>query len=280
MTEDSLDRLPGKYRQVGQDQMARAGCPYPRLVWLWVYYRDGSREWSTTGSGVLIDDDVILTCAHIFAFGGGTLNQVVYVSAHPGYNQPLQSDREPDGGQYVDTVFVCGEAFPNERRQDKVDSAWDLAVACLSRTVPAGGTPAFVVSPEPYLEHDPAFKGPDSQLMTAGYGGPDGVMVEARMPIVDGFAELHWIGVDLKAAPGQSGAPVFYPGNGPARQLEYRLVGVVSAEDRERPDRTLAAMVTDETAKWIESAQETWRKVKELDRPGLQRRLLVRLHYP
>jgi hypothetical protein len=167
------------------------------------------------------------------------------------------------------------------RRQDDVNSAWDLAVVCLGSTLPARGTPAFVVSAESHLDQDPAFQGPRSQLMTAGYGGPGGVIVEATMPIVEAFEGLHWMGVDLTPSLGQSGAPMFHLGKSPSGGPEYRLLGVVSAEDRKARNRTIGALITDRTAAWIESAQETHRKVKRLRRPGDQEDpLLVRLHYP
>jgi hypothetical protein len=280
MAERSEDRLPDGYRLLRERDIVGGDGPYPQLVWLWVYYKGG---WSTTGSGVLIADDVILTCAHIFAFEGATYDQVIAVSAFPGHNQRLQSRQEPPGRHYVETVYICGRAFPNERNQRDVDSAWDLAVVCLSNPVPPRQAPPFVVSVEDELDRDPAFQGSRSQLMTAGYGGPGGVIVQAYMPIAEAHDSRHWMGVELTPSPGQSGAPMFHAGFGPApdHQPEFRLVGVVSAEDRTNRGRTIGAMITDRTATWINSALETHRKVKQLHKPGEQAsELLVRLHYP
>jgi hypothetical protein len=278
MTDRSEDRLPKGYQLLRERDIVGDDGPYPQLVWLWVYYRGG---WSTTGSGVLIADDVILTCAHIFAFDGATYDQVIAVSAFPGYNQRLQSDQEPPGRLYVETVYICGRAFPDERNQRNVDSSWDLAVVCLSNPVPPRKAPPFVVSVEDALDLDPAYKGSDSQLMTAGYGGPGGMIVQARMPIAEAYESRHWMGVELTPSPGQSGAPMFHTGFGPNYQPEFRLVGVVSAEDRTKRGRTIGAMITNRTATWINSALETHQKVKRLHQPGEQAsKLLVRLHYP
>jgi hypothetical protein len=276
MAERSGDRLPDGYFRVDPSHMTVSVNPYPQLVWLWVWYEG---DWSVTGSGVLIADDVVLTCAHIFAFGGAAYQQVMRVRAFPGFNRQLDSGREPDGGRYVETVYICGSAFPDERRQQEVDTAWDLAVVCLGARVPVRTTPPFVMSAEPFLGYDPAFKGKLSDLMTAGYGGPAGVIIEARMPVVEAFEELHWLGTDLAPCPGQSGAPIFYLNRSLSGAPEYRLVGVVSADDRNAPDRTIAAMITDTTEAWIRSAQETDRKFKTLAGQHMSR-LLVRLHYP
>lgn len=283
MAERSQDRLPDGYRLLRESDLARGDGPYPQLVWLWVYYEGG---WSTTGSGVLIADDVILTCAHIFAFEGATYDRVIAVSAFPGYNQPLRSSQEPPGRLYVETVYICGKAFPDERNQRDVDSSWDLAVVCLSNRVPPRKAPPFVVSVEDELASDPAFKDSrdsPSQLMTAGYGGPGGLIVQASMPIAEAYDSRHWMGVELTPSPGQSGAPMFHAGVGPGpdHRPEFRLVGVVSAEDRTKRGVTIGAMITNRTATWINSALETHRKVKQFHKPGEQAsKLLVRLHYP
>jgi hypothetical protein len=283
MTDRSEDRLPDGYRLLRERDLVGGDGPYPQLVWLWVHYQGG---WSTTGSGVLIADDVILTCAHIFAFGGATYDRVIAVSAFPGYNQRLRSDQEPPGRHYVETVYICGRAFPDVRNQENVDSAWDLAVVCLSNPVPPRQAPPFVVSVEDHLAIDPAFqdlKDHRSELMTAGYGGPGGLIVQAYMPIAEAYESLHWMGVELTPSPGQSGAPMFHTGFGPDpdNQPEFRLVGVVSAEDRTKPGRTIGAMMTERTATWINSALETHEKVKKFHKPGEQAsELLVRLHHP
>ena len=118
--------------------------------------------------------------------------------------------------------------------------------------------------------------------MTAGYGGPAGVIIEGRMPVVEAFDDpYHWLGTGLPPCPGQSGAPIFYLDRGPApaRAPEYRLVGVVSADDRTAPDRTIGAMITYTTETWIRSVMEIHRQAKELSGQRLVP-LRVRLHYP
>jgi hypothetical protein len=267
MAESSGDRLPDGYRPVRERELAGDDGPWPQLVWLWVYYQG---NWSVTGSGVLIADDVILTCAHIFAFNGAPYTGVIAVSAFPGYNQPHHSDKEPPGGLRAETVYICGKAFAPGRTHQGADPAWDLAVVCLTNPVPPRKAPPFVVVVEDEIGRYPEFQGPGSKLMTAGYGGPPGKIVFAYMPIAEAYGELHWMGVTLPPSPGQSGAPMFHTSFAPGdnNQLEFRLVGVVSAEDRTDQSLTIGALITEETEAWINIALETHRKVMRSREPG------------
>jgi hypothetical protein len=143
------------------------------------------------------------------------------------------------------------------------------------------GGPATPQWPGATLEVKRAPRSPSS--MTAGYGGPGGLIVQAYMPIAEAYESRHWMGVKPTPSPGQSGAPMFHTGFGPDpdNQPEFRLVGVVSAEDRKKPGRTIGAMITNRTATWINSALETHEKVKKFHKPGEQpSELLVRLHHP
>ncbi len=254
--------MPAGYRQIQPDDLTASLRPYQRLAWLWVYFDDRKgRRWTTTGTGVFIDDDVILTCAHVFALNA-TIDQVVYVSALPACNSLMTSPDEPPGGLYADTVFACEGAFPPHRRLDEFDPAWDLALVCLSGPAALRSAPPFTPYPYRELASDPQFKGPGSQLRTIGYGGPDGVMIETNLPLLGAVADRHWLQVDRKMTPGQSGAPIFYEDEDQFGRTEFRLVGVVSCDDRKAPQQSIGAMITDTTEAWVNRALIAWRDRK------------------
>jgi Trypsin-like peptidase domain len=254
--------------------------PYHRLAWIWVYNADlrlPDQKWLTTGTGTFIAEDVVVTCAHIFAKGGAPAN-VEHVVVAPGHNMQHDSrdGNRPVGGLNARKVVICAKALPLGRRQDEFEMPWDFALVFLARPPesPLQGRP-FVLHQE-FTLHDghvgydrTRFEGDTSELRIAGYGGaPEGVLTWARARVQspdDAAVERHWLRVRGQMRPGHSGGPIFY-----SESNEHRLVAVCSADDRNDPRYTFGAMITDETLSWFERAlvygrQEGKRMIETFD---------------
>jgi Trypsin-like peptidase domain len=264
-------QIPLNYRHVQPGDMTAAWNPYQRQAWLWVHFHDPERDetWTVTGSGVFLDSDVILTCAHIFALDA-SIEQVHHVSAQAAHNAVPTSPGEPSGGLLAEAVFACPAAFTPKREEDVFDPAWDLALVGLAAPSPPRNTPPFSLFADPHLGNDPAFQGQGSQLKTVGYGGPDGLMIEASVPLLEVQLTRHWLEADRQMAPGQSGAPIFCQGQDEHGRAEFRVVGVVSCDDKNAPQQSIAAMITDETMAWLETALRAWQR-RKVEQAKLQR---------
>lgn len=250
---EPVPQPPPNFRLIPANDLNPGLRPYRRLAWVWVYYGKGPREECIKGTGVFLSNDVILTCAHIFGLGASP-DQVVYALAAPAHNTLHASNNKPNGALAADAVFACSQAFPHNRRPDEFDPEWDLALVHL--TYPAGNFASPPFSPFAYehLGYDPAFQGSNSTLTTVGYGGPEGLMIEAKLPILDAVYERSWLEVDRKVLPGQSGAPIFYEDLDSFQRTEFRLVGVISCDDRKNSNHTIGTMITDKTEAWINRA--------------------------
>jgi Trypsin-like peptidase domain len=202
---------------------------------------------------VFLSNNVILTCAHIFGLVDDP-SQVVYVLVAPAHNTLHESDNKPNGAVAADAVFACSGAFPRNRRLDEFNPERDLALVHLTYPVGDFNSPPFSPFAYEHLVHDDDFRGADSKLRTVGYGGPEGMMVEAKLPILEAFYERSWLEVDRKVSPGQSGAPIFYEDVDSFKRTEYRLVGVISCDDRRNSNHTIGTMITDKTEAWIKRA--------------------------
>ncbi|GAA2879222.1 hypothetical protein GCM10010517_41490 [Streptosporangium fragile] len=259
---------PPAYQPVAPAEVTAPFSPYPRIAWIWVHFRDprDGQEWSTSGTGVFLDNDAVLTCAHIFSEGG--LNRIAYVEVFPAHNTARPADSgPPDGGVRAEWVQVCEAQLATRDKRD--DFSWDFALVCLATPLVFRNVPSFVLEADEYLNQDPAYQGDGSVLRTAGYGGTPGLLTQVNAPVDYADYGAHWFSITRASQPGHSGSPVFHASTDAFKRAEYRLVGVLSCQDASDHGKTLIAMINDRTKNWIERAMSEWSTEK--------RRRLVRV---
>lgn len=197
------------------------------------------RPYSVDGTGVVIGEIevdgrreyLILTNHHVADASNYVLEEAGYLRVNPSNTLAIPEVDERSYLMRAATDSISGDDIELVEMVRRVRG--DMT---LMRTIGANREMTVFTGPIGYTE-DEIEAG--SAILTGGYPwGREKVVAVGTIEEVDVLHELgmphHDFLIDVRIEPGQSGGPVFLIDESPNGDVEFRLIGLVHAKDRER----------------------------------------------